>query len=57
MASLQIYGHGKSNDLELSLGADVMPSALEAGAMSLPVTRHYITRDSSPSSHQNRMSP
>jgi hypothetical protein len=57
MASLQIHGHGKSNDLELSLGADVMPSALEAGALSLPVTGHYITRDSSPSSHQNRMSP
>ena len=31
MASLEIHGHGKSNDLELSLGADVMPSALEAG--------------------------
>ena len=41
MASLEIHGHGKSNDLELSLGADVMPSALEAGALSLPVTGHY----------------
>lgn len=57
MASLEIHGHGKSNDLELSLGADVMPSALEAGAMSLPVTGRCITRDSSPSSHQDRMSP